>query len=95
MNIHVWSTLSVSKLWVILHVGHSIISIFNDSFNIKCDVRSPSIKNTAIPDETIACAVSFRDRMVAEISEIRKDLPTSPMKLFQQNRYVHNFLSVH
>ncbi|GFX55069.1 transposon Tf2-6 polyprotein [Trichonephila clavipes] len=61
-----------------LHVGASVFCKFNGSFNAECVVQPPSKRVTAIPDDAIASAILFCDRMVAKISERRKVLPVPP-----------------
>ena len=62
---------------MILHVGVSMIYIFNSNFSVECAVWPPS-KRVVIPDDVIANAILFCDRMVAKISEMRKVLPVTP-----------------
>jgi len=55
-----------------LHVGLPVSSTFSGNFS---SVRPPSRRFAAITYDAIASAVSFRDRMVAKIIEMRKVLP--------------------
>ncbi|GFU77381.1 hypothetical protein TNCV_3193391 [Trichonephila clavipes] len=50
---------------------------FNSSFHAECVVRPPSKRVAAIPDDAIASAILFCDRMVAKISERRKSKCTN------------------
>ncbi|GFU94213.1 transposon Tf2-6 polyprotein [Trichonephila clavipes] len=52
-----------------LHVGASVFCKFNGSFNAECVVQPPSKRVATIPDDAIASAILFCDRMVAKISE--------------------------
>ncbi|GFU90260.1 transposon Tf2-6 polyprotein [Trichonephila clavipes] len=61
-----------------LHVGASVFCKFNSSFHAECVVRPPSKRVAAIPDDAIANAILFCDRMVAKISDRRKVLPVPP-----------------
>ncbi|GFU32384.1 transposon Tf2-6 polyprotein [Trichonephila clavipes] len=57
-----------------LHVGASVFCKFYGSFNAECVVRPPFKRVAAIPDDAIASAILFCDRMVAKISKRRKSL---------------------
>lgn len=63
---------------MILHVGVSVVCKFNGNFSAECAVRPPSKSVAAIPDDAIASAILFRDRMVAKMIEMRKVLPVPP-----------------
>ncbi|GFY31208.1 transposon Tf2-6 polyprotein [Trichonephila clavipes] len=58
-------------------IVHSVLQI-QRQFNAECVVRPPSKRVAAIPDDAIASAILFCDRMVAKISERRKVLPVPP-----------------
>ena len=75
MSLRDWSTLPISDFLMILYVGLSVICMFNGNFSAQCAVRPPSRRVAAIPDDAITSAASFRNRMVAKISKMRKVLP--------------------
>ena len=79
MSLHVWSTLSIPDFLVIMHVGLLVISMFNGSFSAECTVRSLIRRVAEIPDTATINAVSFYDRMIAKISEMKKVLPVPPV----------------
>jgi len=61
-----------------LHVGVSVICIFNSNFSAECAARLLSKRVAAIPDNAIASAIIFRDHMAAKISETKIVLPVPP-----------------
>ncbi|GFU28200.1 hypothetical protein TNCV_3762561 [Trichonephila clavipes] len=67
-----------------LHVGASVFCKFNSSFHAECVVRPLSKRVAAIPDDAIASAILFCDRMVAKISEKKKSLACTTGRIYEK-----------
>ncbi|GFX54985.1 transposon Tf2-6 polyprotein [Trichonephila clavipes] len=72
-----------------LHVG-AVFCKFNGSFNAECVVQPPSKRVAAIPDDAIASAILFCDRM--KLLKLVKEESLPPVPPGASMKTVHRFV---
>ncbi|KAK0157265.1 hypothetical protein PV327_011285, partial [Microctonus hyperodae] len=71
-------TVAMDDCFFMLHTAYGLFWIFSGSLNTKSAVLPPSNKVVAMPDDAMANAMPFFDRISVRVIEMRNVLPLPP-----------------